>query len=304
MKTVKVRYLVAMLLLILGLSSITAYAKDSSGQCGETAYWSLDKKGVMTISGTGAMWDFRNDADYFDYHPCPWTGQRAAITKVVFQSGITYVGADAFTACKNLKQVSFPETLTSIGCFSFLGCENLQNFTLPDSLQGIGQQAFDGCKKITKVVIPDNVTFLDAGIFGGATALTDVYIGGKKGVSTYIYSNCIFRDCTALEEIKVSPDNLGLTAIDGILYSKDGMQLAQYPLGRKDKKVVLPSGTKEIMQFAIEGAVYLEEIVLPEGLEFVGTMGICRCPELKALTIPSSMQVFEADNGLALGWTT
>lgn len=275
-----------------------ATAVDSSEQCGDYVGWTLDEDGVMTIWGTGPMWDFSDDADFYDYHgECPWEEERDNIKKVVIESGVTRIGAFAFFECINLEEVTFSDTLEEIASFAFMRCTNLENFTLPVSLRALGQQAFAECEKLTKVVIPDYVTFLDASIFDGAIALTDVYIGGSADVFSYVYSNCIFRNCTALEEIKVSPDNIALTAIDGMLYGKDNDCLVQYPLGRMDKRVILPDVTKDIMQFGVDGAVYLEELVLPEGMLELGLRAISSCPSLKYLTIPSSVQKIGDDIG-------
>ncbi len=274
-----------------------AQAADArSGKCGEKVSWKLDDKGVMTIYGKGAMWDFRNDSDRFDYHECPWDSLKNKIKKVVIKSGVTYIGADAFDYCKNLKKVVFGKTVTSIGSFSFLGCEKLQNFTLPESLTSLGQQAFDGCKTITKVVIPDNVTFLDAGIFGYCTSLVDVYIGGSKDAGCYIAANSIFSGCTALEEIKVSEDNIGLTAVDGVLFTSDKKTLMQYPAGKKDKKYVMPSEVKEIIRFAVEDNNYVEVFVLNKGLEYLDDVAIRCCDKLKYISIPSSVIAIGPDN--------
>ena len=34
-----------------------------SGQCGDNVYWNLSDDGVLTISGTGPMWDYLGTAD-------------------------------------------------------------------------------------------------------------------------------------------------------------------------------------------------------------------------------------------------
>ncbi len=271
-------------------------AEKTYGKCGESVNWKLDDEGVMTIYGKGAMWDFRDDADFYDYHECPWENLKSKIKKVVIKSGVTYIGADAFDFCTKLKKVSFPSTLTGIGNFAFLGCKSLLNFKLPDGLTSIGQQAFDGCEKITKVVIPDSVTFLDAGIFGYCTSLTDVYIGGDKNVGCYISSNCLFRECTALEEIKVSPDNIGLSAVDGVLYNKEKTLLIQYPAGKKDKKFTFPSSVREFMRFSIEGNDYIERFVFREGMEYFDECSVMSCKNLKYVIIPSTVVAIGADN--------
>ena len=258
---------------------VTASANTKSGKCGNKAYWEL-KDGVMTISGEGPLWDFRDDSDTYDYHKNPWENLKPQINKVVYGEGITYTGADAFSGCENLKTVVFSDTIHTIAPFTFLYCTNLENPTLPKKLEYLGQQAFSYSQKITEAIIPDTVTYLDSA-FSECPALEYVYIGGKKDVGSYITGNSPFAGCTSLKKIEVSPNNLGLTAIDGVLYTSDKKILMQYPLGKKDEKYVICSSTQEIMQFAIDGSPYLESLVIPVSVKAIGTFGIARCPKLE-----------------------
>lgn len=235
----------------------------AEGSCGDTVTWKLTKDGVMTISGSGKMWDFRNDADFFDYHENPYADNRSLIKKVVFEEGITYVGADAFTYCDNLTSVTFSDSITSIGCFSFFDCGNLCDVTLPVNLQSLGQEAFAHCD-LTSVEIPDNITFLDAGVFGYNKRLSYVYIGGNASVPSFVIGNCFFRCCPSLEEIIVSENNIGLQSHEGVLYS--GTVLMQYPSGKKDTSYTVKPGTTDIMQLAFEENDYLESIFLPKSI--------------------------------------
>ena len=277
-------FLFVVCLLAVGCINLPVSAADvQTGKCGKNLTFTLDDSGVMTISGTGKMWDFRNDASYFDYHKNPWEKLKPQIKKVVFESGITYIGADAFAECENLKKVTFTNTITEIGCFSFRNCTKLGNVTLPKKLQAIDQQAFDNCDSITSVKIPDTVTFLDGSIFGWCDALTEVYIGGRSDGGSYVFANCPFRYCTALENIEVSPDNYALTAVDGVLYSKDLKTLVQYPAGRKEKNYTLLATTETIFQMAIEGNPYLESLTLPEALCGVDALGIDDCSNLTSI---------------------
>lgn len=287
------------------------YMKNAHGKpCGENLYYELSKDGVMTISGMGKMWDFRDDSTAiwcFDYHKCPWEEQRDKIKSVVFQSGISYIGADAFAYCKNLTKVTFCDTVESIAPFAFWGCKKLGNFKLPERLNVIGQQAFGGSEKLTSIVIPDSVTFLDSGICEDDINLRYAYIGGKKDAGSYVFSNSPFRNCTSLEKIEVSENNISLCSIDGVLYTnrdttlndyeKGSIMLVQYPCGKKGKQYTLADKTAEIEQFAVEGAQYLEEINIPGTVQRIGICAIWCCPNLKSLTIPARVQSIGEDNG-------
>lgn len=275
-------FLFLVCLLMVGFITVPVRAADVlSGKCGENLTFSLSDSGVMTISGTGRMWDFREEPQWYEVHENPWEDVRSQIKKIVFEPGITYIGADAFWYCENLEKVTFTDTITEIGNFSFLCCTKLENFTLPQKLQVIGQQAFDNCDSITSVKIPDTVTFLDGSIFGFCDALTDVYIGGTTDAGSYVFADAPFRYCTALEKIEVSPKNFALTAVDGVLYTKNLKTLVQYPAGRKDQSYTLLATTESVAQYAVEGNPYLETLVLPKALNNIGIGGISSCENLK-----------------------
>ena len=296
-KTLSILCACVLTLVCLYVGAISVNAADArTGKCGDNLQYSLDTNGVMTISGTGNMWDFRSDAFYyFDLHEHPWESLKPEIKSVVFKPGITYIGAAAFSGCENLTRVTFTDTITTIGCYAFMECRNLGNFTLPKNLQGIWHNAFQNCDKITKVVIPDTVSCLTADIFGYCDVLADVYIGGSQNVTAYEYWESMFNGCLALEEIKVSPDNRALTAVDGVLYNKELKTLLQYPAGKKDKTYTIQATTETIGAFAVEGNPYVEKLVLPSSIKAIANSAMSDCVKLKSINIPNGVLTIETD---------
>lgn len=259
----------------------------ASGVCGDDLTWTLDSAGVLTVSGTGPMWDFIEDGDIFDYHECPWLSYKDQIRHVVIGDGVTCVGAAAFLGYEALSHVDFGNTLEWIGHWAFMYCTALENFTLPESLTGLGQQAFDGCVRLTKVELPASLCFLDACVFQGCTGLTDVLIRSDPDLGAFIIGNCPFRWCTSLEEIRVEEGHIALSNPDGVLYSGD--VLIQYPLGKKDRVYTVCSGTRSILQFAFEGAQNLQEVILPNGVTEIDGNAFIDCSNLIEVTIPNSV---------------
>ena len=96
--------------------TITASAVSSatSGTCGENLTWTLSD-GVLTISGTGAMTNYKNNES-------PFYG-RTDIQSVYIKSGVTSIGYNAFTSCKNLVSISIKSTVVRIGMAAFSGCK-------------------------------------------------------------------------------------------------------------------------------------------------------------------------------------
>lgn len=280
----KSRFLLSLtvaLILAFGLLSqfeMTADAATTtaSGYCGaegveESVKWSLNS-GMLTISGSGAIADYRKVIDNQDViYSRPWTKYKNKITSLVIEDGITEIGTEAFASLPKLKTVEFPASLEYIGNFAFFECSSLGDFTLPENLKKLGQQCFATCNSITRLEIPDNVTFLDSGICENCTSLTSVYIGGSQYVSSYVHSYGQFRGCTALKKIEVSEDNAGLSVKDNVLYTKDGKTLVQYPSGRTEKTFKIPEGVECISQFSI-AHTKLTGIELPSTIK---TIDVC-----------------------------
>ena len=157
--------------------------------------WTL-QSGTLTISGSGAMEDLSSPAN------APWYDRRTEIKKIVVKSGVTAVGANSFTGCENVTEVSLPGSLLSIGKNAFWGCAALDTIALPASLEEIGTCAFfrSGLKSI---VIPNKVTEINQGVFGQCQNLQQVTLHNNI---TVIRKDAFSR-CYALAELTL-PNNL------------------------------------------------------------------------------------------------
>lgn len=95
------------------------FAQTFSGQCGENLYWA-HKDHTLTISGTGAMYDYSED-------DVPWLLFRDTTDAVLLERGITHIGTYAFNAFVKLHKIELPNTLISIGANAFAGCRKLED---------------------------------------------------------------------------------------------------------------------------------------------------------------------------------
>lgn len=100
--------------------------KATSGACGENLTWTVED-GTITITGTGAMKDYDGYANLSPFRDL------TDITKVVISEGVTSIGSQAFSGCKNLKSIELPKGLTSIGNYAFYDCTNLTIYSSKDS---------------------------------------------------------------------------------------------------------------------------------------------------------------------------
>ena len=162
-------------LMIASLLPATALAADivNRGTCGAEVTWTLDSEGVLTISGSGDMYNYGISGT-------PWYGSRSRVKSAVIAEGVTSIGSYAFFYCTSLTSVTIPDSVTSIGDEAFDGCRSLTSVTIPDGVTSICDNTFDGCTSLTSVTIPDSVTSIGEWAFADCTSLTDVYYAGSE----------------------------------------------------------------------------------------------------------------------------
>lgn len=155
-----------------------------SGKCGDNLTWTL-KNGVLTISGTGDMYDY----DLTTFAFAPWYEYHDQITSLEIGPGVTSIGDYAFLMCYNLTDIIIPGNIKRIGDDAFHGCsqsfERKLNITIKPGVEVIGSGAFFQCFTLTNIELPDSITYIGDGAFFGCnmksiTIPSNVtYIGGQ-----------------------------------------------------------------------------------------------------------------------------
>lgn len=97
--------------------------EDPNGKCGDNLKWVFDdESGVLTISGSGEMYDFKA------YNSTPW-----------------YLSEAPWYEYRNdIKEVNFETRVNSIGDYAFYECNGITEINLPLSIQKISSKAFEG----------------------------------------------------------------------------------------------------------------------------------------------------------------
>ena len=154
--------LLSILLTVLLLCAVPLVLVDTAyadiGTCGDNVTWKLTSDGTLTISGKGAMDNYKFDgydylANSYYYTDAPWDTYRYHIKSVVIENGVTSIGDRAFYGCVNLSNVTIPSSVTSIGEYAFYDCR-LASVTIPSRVTSIGSNAFEECEYLTSVNIP------------------------------------------------------------------------------------------------------------------------------------------------------
>ena len=159
----------------LGLVDTAEAAAASSGQCGDDIRWTLDASGTLTISGTGAMYNY----DYIGgSNPAPWCvdGLRSRVRTVVVKKGITELGYDVFAECSELQKVTLPGGLKEIGDAACSQMESLSSVTLDKGITRLSPYMFNMCYALTSVTVPEGVTDIGSCAFRYCESLQTMHL--------------------------------------------------------------------------------------------------------------------------------
>ena len=163
--------------------------------CGDNATWTLDDNGKLTVSGTGAIYDFAAN------FRAPWDDVSDKIKTVEIEGGITRIGKDSFCQCQNLSSVIINEGVTTIGDGAFAANDAITEINIPASVTTIEHSAFGGCNNLKTVTFAEGskLTSLGTSAFQVCTALESINL--PKGL-TAIGDNT-FSYCKALKSVTI-----------------------------------------------------------------------------------------------------
>lgn len=258
----------------------------ASGKCGENLTWSIDVEGgSLTISGTGAMWDyseiFVGDGD--SHTTAPWYAYSP--TKLVLERGITYIGEFAFSGCGIAGDLTLPDGVTEIGENAFAYCSGLTSVVLSQSVAWLDNWAFLNCSGISSLTMPKGVTGIGYAAFRGCGSLTSVTIPA----SVIDINSAAFSNCSSLENIAVDGKNIYYISVDGVLFNKNRTTLVAYPSGKKGTAYTIPKGVTSIGANAFSYCRNLIDVTIPENVTSIGGDAFNGCSNLVSVTIPKSV---------------
>lgn len=292
--------------------SFTASKYDEAGTCGEDVYWGFfHDTGKLVITGSGMMDDYtllyEESTDTYSTD-APWYGLPIAtveldgvrvvgryafygckeLTQVVFSDELYMIAEGAFLECEALTELNLPESLEYIEAFAFAECFGLQDIVLPDRVKMVGDKAFASISSLNSVKLSESLTYLGAGAFHSCYTLSEISTI-PAGV-TYIGENAFFS-VIGLREIKVAEDNPNYKDVDGVLFTKDGKTLLQYPNLRSLEPYAVPDGVTKIEDNAFYFCGGLQGISFPESLKTIGEYAFYSCEGLKELTLPQGLSI-------------
>ena len=277
-KLLSVILALALLCAMLPAAVLTASAETLSGACGETLTWSLDTgDGMLTISGTGAMYNYSSTSLY---NRAPWSDYNYAIKRVELPDGITEIGEYAFWRCSALESVNFPNGLKRIGTGAFKQCAALTAIEIPDSVERIEMQAFHSCEKLATVSLPDTLKELGFSVFNG-TALVVAQITEE---STDVYVD---------NYLVAAPKNNSSEPIDyHVKEGTVGIASGAFNVFGDILSVYIPSSVRMFSERAFDDD-RIQNVYIAEGIEEIGSF-VFYGNSLKHIELPASVKKIDA----------
>ncbi len=277
---------VCMMITMLPLSAVTAFAADTSSSpdpeeiVGDYKYAYKVNDGNATITeflgpvDSEGNVDSTNDGPYNITIPeklggCTVTGLGDYSFAAKSDDGSTYD-----PLCSNIRSVTIPQKVTSIGKRAFYDCKNLTTLVLGEDIQTIGNYAFECCTSLTGVTIPQSVTSIGYSAFEGCTALNPLIINGPTLIGEHA-----FTGCKSLTSLTLCPD---IQTIGD--YAFDVTSL---------KTVTLPKNLTSIGKYAFACCSELESITIPEKVKTINPKTFADCSKLEYIILPAGLTTFD-----------
>ncbi len=282
---------VCMMITMLPLSAVTAFAADTSSSpdpeeiVGDYKYAYKVNDGNATITEFLGPVDSEGNVDSTNDGPYNIT-----IPEKLGGCTVTGLGDYSFAAqsddgspynplCSYIHSVTIPQKVTSIGKRAFYDCKNLTTLVLGEDIQTIGNYAFECCTSLTGVTIPQSVTSIGYSAFEGCTALNPLTI---KGPITSM-GNYAFAGSTYLTSLTLYDDiqTIGNFAFVG---------------STSLKTVTLPKNLTSIGEYAFARCSELESITIPEKVKTINSKTFADCSNLEYIILPAGLTTFFDDS--------
>jgi hypothetical protein len=266
--------------------------------------WKVEN-GTLSIEpeGDGVMIDYVKDNVCFS----PWYSERDKITEVEIGEGITRIGPGAFYDCFKLTKVKIPETVTSVGFQAFHNCGVLKSLTFPKSLESIDDYAFTFCVSLKKMEFEsENPPTVGKSVFETVIGNTNMVVITGNGIDSEVFNERnIGANGLVTFEADGKDDNIRWSLYDGVLnimiardrsdeykpYVEENVCSAPWHKYRTGiHKATISDGFKQINDGMFFDCMYMNDVVIPQGVEIIGKQAFHNCRSLEAITIPRKVK--------------
>ena len=268
----------------------------AEGTCGVNATWTFTDDGVLTISGSGCMFDYAGTTDQ------PWQSYKAQITKIVVEEGILSIARCAFYGHTAVTEVELPESLMVIEEYAFFGCTEIKSMHIPANTFYIG---IFGLRKVWL----ENLTFGNPegwAFFDGTEVTAENAIYNLTEDPIYYKQACL-RDFDDEGEIMASGtfgDNeqfsWSITDTGRLVINGEG-DMPRFNINTTPwyayrgviREVVIGEGITSVGRCAFHTSRSVRSISLPSTLVRIDEYAFYNMPYIKSATIPASVERIE-----------
>ena len=289
---------VCMMITMLPLSAVTAFAEDTSAPTGTASYGDYEYDyTINTEDGTATITKFRALVDGSYDITIPTDFGRFPVTAI---------GDDAFRGCSALKKVTIPQSVTSIGDSAFAGCHNLDSVTIKDAATSIGSRAFTECPLTTTLSLGKNITTIGDHAFYYCLKLKSVTIPqSDTSIGDHAFGECVslktlsFGENSFGENIETNIKTIGNYAF----FHCNDLESVTIPqsvtsIGREAfrfcnnmKSLAINGAIESMGTGAFAGCISLEKISLGENIKTIGYSAFASCTSINLtnVTIPENV---------------
>lgn len=264
------------------------------------------------------------------------------LTNVTIPEGVSKIGGSAF-AHTGLTSLTLPSTITSMGQ-SFYGCADLATLTLTPGITTLGG-SFYNCTSLTTVNIPGSIKEIGSSDFSNCTGLTTVTL--NEDTEKVSFNNCNllatinfpstikeisfiscpsletvtlqegvtdinnFRDCTGLKQINI-PSTVtyvgpfkNCDALDKVIIADVASWCNARHYDAEHYGPTLKAG--KLYLGTVDNYEEIINLVIPEGVTKIKSCSFNGLPNIKTVTIPSSLsswewKAFDGCTGITDAW--
>lgn len=191
--------------------------------------------------------------------------------KIPADGSVKTIGKRAFNMRK-IKSIEIPQGVVKIGNYAFTGCAELSEVKLPLTLREIGDCAFSQCAALKSIALPKGLKRIGVSAFA-FSGLVDIEL--PAGLE-YLGSNAFCN--SALTKISLAPIK---ECGSGILGKCQRLERVEFLSGWKEIPVCTCTESR------------VREVVLPDGLEKIGTHAFSFCYSLKNIDFPRTLKIIE-----------
>jgi len=262
--------LLCALVSIITVDTLAADEPPTSGQCGDDVWYTYDSNThMLTIFGTGPMWDFEIIPRISSNRP--WNEW---VKTVVVKEGVTSIG-----------DMAFYET-------------RIESIQLPESLESIGDKAFHmGDNLIAEITIPKNVRFIGTNAFT-YTEIKEFQVGAQNKWFRSVGGVLFTVDMKTLITYPCASQTKHYAVPQGVEIIKES---AFYPRGSRYLETIsFPDSLRIIEMSAFQEQRGLRDVHLPPNLEYLGRGCFLVVNSFSCIEIPATMIEIENEAFFAI----